>query len=98
MGTGFFSGDILFHLLSGGLMLGALFMATDMATTPLTGKGSFIFGIGCGFLTFLIRIYGSLPEAVSLSIIVMNMFVPVIDRYIKIKQFGKGAVKERSGE
>ena len=98
MGTGFFSGDILFHLLSGGLLLGALFMATDMATTPLTEKGNIIFGIGCGFLTFLIRIYGSLPEAVSLSIIVMNMFAPVIDRYTKIKQFGKGPVKERSGE
>lgn len=98
MGTGFFTGDILFHLLSGGLMLGALFMATDMATTPLTDRGNIIFGIGCGFLTFLIRIFGSLPEAVSLSIIVMNMFVPVIDRYTKIKQFGKSEIKEQAGE
>lgn len=98
MGTGFFSGDILFHTLSGGLMLGALFMATDMATTPLTEKGSIIFGLGCGFLTFLIRIYGSLPEAVSLSIIVMNIFVPVIDRYTKIKGFGKSVVKEADSE
>jgi len=98
MGTGFFSGDILFHTLSGGLMLGALFMATDMATTPLTDKGNIIFGLGCGFLTFLIRIYGSLPEAVSLSIIVMNMFVPVIDRYTKIKGFGKSEVKELISE
>jgi H+/Na+-translocating ferredoxin:NAD+ oxidoreductase subunit D len=98
MDTGFFSGDVLFHTLSGGLMLGALFMATDMATTPLTDRGSIIFGLGCGFLTFMIRIYGSLPEAVSLSIIVMNMFVPVIDRYTKIKRFGKSEVKELSGE
>ena len=98
LGTGFFSGDILFHTLSGGLILGALFMATDMATTPLTEKGNIIFGLGCGFLTFLIRIYGSLPEAVSLSIIVMNMFVPVIDRYTKIKKFGRADVKEVNGE
>ncbi|MBN2658672.1 MAG: RnfABCDGE type electron transport complex subunit D [Spirochaetales bacterium] len=98
MGTGLFSGDVLFHILSGGLMLGALYMATDMATTPLTAKGNIIFGIGCGFLSFLIRIFGSLPEAVSLSIIVMNIFVPVIDRYTKIKRFGYGEVKEKSGE
>ncbi|MDA3808711.1 MAG: RnfABCDGE type electron transport complex subunit D [Spirochaetaceae bacterium] len=98
MGSGFFTGDILFHLLSGGLVLGALFMATDMATTPLTEKGNIIFGIGCGFLTFLIRIYGSLPEAVSLSIIVMNMFVPVIDRYTKIKKFGSAVVKGDESE
>lgn len=98
MGTGFFTGDILFHLLSGGLVLGALYMATDMATTPLTSKGNIIFGLGCGFLTFLIRIYGSLPEAVSLSIILMNIFVPVIDRYTKIKGFGKTEVKELKGE
>ncbi|MBI9099865.1 MAG: RnfABCDGE type electron transport complex subunit D, partial [Spirochaetaceae bacterium] len=57
-----------------------------------------IFGLGCGFLTFLIRIFGSLPEAVSLSIIVMNMFVPVIDRYTKIKQFGKSEMKEQNSE
>ncbi|MBB6480239.1 RnfABCDGE type electron transport complex subunit D [Spirochaeta isovalerica] len=98
MGTGLFTGDVLFHILSGGLMLGALYMATDMATTPLTGKGNIIFGLGCGFLSFLIRIFGSLPEAVSLSIIVMNIFVPVIDRYTKIKRFGYGEVKEKSGE
>lgn len=98
MGTGYFSGDVLFHILSGGLMLGALYMATDMATTPLTGKGSIIFGVGCGFLSFLIRIFGSLPEAVSLSIIIMNIFVPVIDRYTKINRFGYGESKEKSGE
>ncbi len=98
LGTGFFSGDILFHLLSGGLILGALYMATDMATTPLTGKGNIIFGLGCGVLTFLIRIYGSLPEAVSLSILFMNVFVPVIDRYTKIERFGKVEVKEAGGE
>ncbi len=87
-GTGFFSGDIFFHLFSGGLMLGALFMATDMATSPLSGKGQIIFGIGCGFLTFLIRVYGSFPEGVSLAIIIMNIFTAMIDRLTSPRLFG----------
>lgn len=87
-GTGFFTGDIFFHLLSGGLMLGALFMATDMVTSPLIGKGQIVFGIGCGFLTFLIRVYGSYPEGVSLAIIIMNLLVPMIDRLMIPKVFG----------
>ncbi len=98
LGSGLFTGDILFHLLSGGLALGALFMATDMVTTPLTVKGNLIFGLGCGFLTFLIRIFGGIPESVSLSIIVMNMFVPVINRYTKIVKFGNVKLEEMSGE
>ncbi len=93
-GTGYFSGDILFHLVSGGLMLGALFMATDMVTSPTTPLGMLIFGVGAGFLTFLFRIYGSLPEGVSLAIIIMNIFVPMIDRYVRPKRFG--IVKNRS--
>ncbi len=91
-GNGLFAGDVMFNLLSGGLMLGALFMATDMVTSPLTGKGQIIFGIGCGFLTFLIRVYGSFPEGVSLAIILMNIFVAMIDRTSAPKMFG--AVKK----
>ncbi|MFP4178489.1 MAG: RnfABCDGE type electron transport complex subunit D [Spirochaetaceae bacterium] len=86
--AGFFSGDVLFHLLSGGLVLGVLYMATDMVTSPLTGKGMIIYGVGAGFLTFLIRFYGSFPEGVSLAIILMNIFVPMIDRYTRPKRFG----------
>ncbi|MDA3835407.1 MAG: RnfABCDGE type electron transport complex subunit D [Spirochaetales bacterium] len=84
-----FSGDILFHLFSGGLILGAFFMATDMVTSPTTTKGMIIFGIGAGFLTFLFRVFGSLPEGVSLAIILMNIFVPMIERYITPVKFGR---------
>lgn len=87
-GLGYFHGDPVFHLLTGGCALGALFMATDMVTTPITIKGRIIFGIGCGLITMLIRMYGGLPEGVSLSILFMNMLTPMIDRFIKIKPFG----------
>ncbi|MBN2626510.1 MAG: RnfABCDGE type electron transport complex subunit D [Spirochaetales bacterium] len=97
-GLGFFSGDVLFHLLSGGFMLGALFMATDMATSPITNKGKIIYGVGCGFMTFLIRFFGSFPEGVSLAIIFMNIFVPLIDRFITPKTFGVARVKEKKQE
>lgn len=94
-GTGAFSGDALFHLLSGGFMLGALFMATDMATSPITNRGKIIYAVGCGFMTFLIRTYGSFPEGVSLAIIFMNIFVPLIDRLIKPKTFGVEVKKKK---
>jgi len=87
-GGGVFTGDVLFHLLAGGLMLGALYMATDMVSSPLTRKGMIIYGVGAGFLTFLIRIYGSFPEGVSLAIIIMNMFVPLINRVTRPVVFG----------
>ncbi len=87
-GSGMFTGDVLFHLLTGGLMLGALFMATDMVTTPLTLKGRIIFGLGCGFFTFVIRRFGNLPEGVSLAIIFMNILTPLIDRWAKPKPYG----------
>jgi len=87
-GRGYFQGDFLFHLLTGGLILGAFFMASDMVTTPLTVKGRIIFGIGCGIITMLIRMLGGLPEGVGLSILFMNMLTPAIDRYIKIKPLG----------
>jgi electron transport complex protein RnfD len=72
--------DPLYHILAGGLMLGAFFMATDMVTTPLTNKGLTIFGIGCGLLTVLIRFYGGYPEGVCYSILLMNTATPLIDR------------------
>jgi len=87
-GGGLFTGDVLFHAMAGGLMLGALYMATDMVSSPLTRKGMIIFGVGAGFLTFLIRIYGSFPEGVSLAIIIMNMFVPLINRLTGPVVFG----------
>jgi electron transport complex protein RnfD len=88
-GTGIASGAVAFHLLSGGLALGALYMATDMVTSPLTAKGMIIYGVGAGFLTFLIRTFGGFPEGVSLAIILMNIAVPLIDRYTKPKKFGR---------
>jgi electron transport complex protein RnfD len=87
-GGGLFTGDVAFHLLAGGLMLGALYMATDMVSSPLTRRGMIIYGVGAGFLTFLIRIYGSFPEGVSLAIIIMNMFVPLINRLTRPVVFG----------
>ena len=69
-------------------MLGAFFMATDWVTTPTTKKGEAIFAIGCGFFTFLIRYFGSLPEGVSLAIILMNIVSPTIERFVKVKPFG----------
>ena len=87
-GNSLFTGDVVFHLFSGGLMLGALYMATDMVTSPLTPKGQIIFGIGCGFFTFLIRVFGSFPEGVSLAIIIMNIFVAMIDRTTAPRLFG----------
>ncbi len=87
-GFGLFAGSFLPSLFSGGLMLGALFMATDYVTSPITHKGQIIFGIGCGFFTFLFRYFGSMPEAVSVSILLMNIVSPTIDRYIVPRKFG----------
>ena len=81
-------GAVLYHLLAGGLMLGAFFMATDMVTTPLTNKGLCIFGIGCGVLTVLIRFYGGYPEGVCYSILIMNTATPLIDRWCRPKVVG----------
>lgn len=86
---GFFSGPWPFHIMSGGLIIGAFFMATDMVTSPVTFKGRIIFGIGCGVLTTIIRLYGGYPEGVSFSILLMNLTVPLIDRYTRPKIFGK---------
>ena len=83
----------VYNVLGGGLMLGAIFMATDYATSPVTAKGQAIFGIGCGFFTILIRYFGSYNEGVCYSIMVMNLFVPLIDRCVKPPRFG--VVKEQ---
>lgn len=81
--------DPLFHLLAGGIMLGAIFMATDMVTSPMTPVGQIIFGVGIGLITCLIRIFGAYPEGVSFAILIMNAFVPLIDKYVKPKRFGE---------
>jgi electron transport complex protein RnfD len=92
---GLFTGDALFHLLSGGLILGAFFMATDMVTTPVTYRGRLIFGTGCGVITSVIRLVGGYPEGVCYSILLMNAFTPLIDRWTKPKRLGeKGKKKE----
>jgi Na+-translocating ferredoxin:NAD+ oxidoreductase subunit D len=81
--------DPVFHLLAGGLMLGAVFMATDMVTSPMTPAGMLVFGIGCGLLTVIIRIWGAYPEGVSFAILIMNAFVPLINKGFKPKKFGE---------
>ncbi len=79
----------LYHLLSGGLMLGALYMATDMVTSPMSPLGMLIFGLGCGVLTVIIRMFGAYPEGVAFSILIMNAFVPLINKGIKPRRFGE---------
>lgn len=79
----------MFHVLAGGLLLGAIFMATDMVTSPMTYKGMIVFGVGCGVLTTLIRIWGAYPEGVSFAILIMNAAVPLINNAFKPKRFGE---------
>lgn len=76
-------GDPLMHLMSGGLIIGAFFMATDYVTSPITVKGKIIFGIGCGLLTFLMRMYSGMPEGVSFAILIMNIMTPHINNWTK---------------
>jgi Na+-translocating ferredoxin:NAD+ oxidoreductase subunit D len=83
-----FGQDPIFHILSGGLLIGAFFMATDYVTTPITKTGRIIFGVGCGFLTILIRLWGGYPEGVMFAILLMNTVTPLIDRWTKPLQFG----------
>jgi electron transport complex protein RnfD len=80
--------DPMFHIFSGGLFLGALYMATDMVTSPLTMKGKLIFGFGCGLFTVVIRLFGSYPEGVSFAILLMNAMVPLLDKYFPDTKFG----------
>ncbi|MFH0883045.1 MAG: RnfABCDGE type electron transport complex subunit D [bacterium] len=94
-------GDVLFEIFSGGLILGAFFMATDMVTTPITKKGHFIFGAGAGVLTIMIRLIGGYPEGVSYAILLMNLVTPLIDRWTVPRRFGhdpkKGAAAAAGG-
>ena len=88
--NGLFTGDPLFHIMAGGLMLGAFFMATDMVTIPMTVKGQLIFAVGAGAITVLIRLAGGYPEGVCYSILLMNAATPLIDRFTKPRIFGAG--------
>ncbi len=85
---GLFTGDALFFVMAGGVVLGAFFMATDYVTGPLTPKGKIVFGAGCGLLTFIIRRFAGYPEGVSYSILIMNAVAPLIDRMTYPKWFG----------
>ncbi len=78
----------LFHVLAGGAMLGAIFMATDYATSPMTTKGCVIFAVGIGVITMCIRLWGAYPEGMSFAILIMNACVPLINKYVKPKRFG----------
>ena len=91
--AGLFTGDPVFHVMAGGLMLGAFFMATDMVTIPMTIKGQLIFAVGAGALTVLIRLVGGYPEGVCYSLLLMNAVTPLIDRFCKPRIFGAGGAK-----
>lgn len=82
-----------FHVLTGGVMLGAIFMATDYVTSPFTHKGMIIFAIGIGLITVLIRLFGNYPEGVSFAILIMNAFVPLINKYTRPVKFGAKPIK-----
>jgi Na+-translocating ferredoxin:NAD+ oxidoreductase subunit D len=81
--------DPLFHLITGGMMLGIFYMATDMVSSPMSAKGQILFGVGCGVITMLIRVYGAYPEGVSFAILIMNAVVPLINKGFKPKRFGE---------
>ncbi|KPU27842.1 NADH:ubiquinone oxidoreductase [Caloranaerobacter sp. TR13] len=81
--------SMIYHIFAGGLMLGAFFMATDYASSPVTPKGQIIFGIGCGVITSVIRLYGGYPEGVSYSILLMNVVAPLLDKYTSPRVFGE---------
>jgi electron transport complex protein RnfD len=84
----------VFHVLTGGVMLGAVFMATDYVTSPFTHRGMLIFGFGIGVLTVLIRLFGSYPEGVSFAILIMNAFVPMINLFAKQPRYGEVKSKQ----
>jgi electron transport complex protein RnfD len=79
----------LFHILTGGVMLGAIYMATDLVTSPMTKIGMILYAVGIGLITVVIRVSGAYPEGVSFAILIMNAFVPLINKYIKPKRFGE---------
>jgi len=79
----------VFHLFTGGLLLGAIFMATDYVTSPMSHTGMFVYGVGIGVITVVIRVFGAYPEGMSYAILIMNAFVPLINTYMKPARFGK---------
>ena len=95
-GDGLFAGFPHYEIFLGSIMLGAFFMATDYTTSPMTKKGQIIFGLGCGAITAIIRIWGGFPEGVAYAILMMNLLVPIIDRFTKPRVYG--TVKSRKGE
>ncbi|MBQ6181549.1 MAG: RnfABCDGE type electron transport complex subunit D [Ruminococcus sp.] len=95
--TAISGGDPLYHILAGGVFLGAFFMATDYATTPITTKGKIVFGLGCGIITFVIRHFGSYPEGVSFSILLMNVLTPYIEQLTRTKVFGAKEAEKNEG-
>ena len=86
---GLMTGNALYEICAGGLMIGAIFMATDYTTSPMTKRGQLIFGVGCGVLTTIIRLYGGYAEGVSYSILIMSLFVPFIDKFTALRIFGE---------
>jgi len=84
-----FGANPIFHLFAGGLMLGSLFMATDMVSSPVTKKGRWIFGIGAGLIVVVIRLWGGYPEGVMYAILLMNTTVPLINRYTRPRSLGE---------
>jgi electron transport complex protein RnfD len=88
--------DPSFHVITGGLFLGAIFMATDYVTSPIMPGGKLIFGVGCGVVTVVIRLFGAYPEGVSFAILLMNAFTPLIDRYVRSSVFGAQKVKAKA--
>ena len=86
---------MLCQLVSGGLVLGAVFMATDYVTSPITVKGQYIYAVGCGIITLVIRYFGTYPEGASYAILVMNLFVPLIEKYTMPRKFGAPAKEKK---
>ncbi|MFH1709534.1 MAG: RnfABCDGE type electron transport complex subunit D [bacterium] len=93
-----FGSDPIFHILAGGLMLGAFFMATDPVTKPMGRAGRWVFGIGCGVITVVIRLLGGYPEGVCYAILIMNGFTPLIDRYVIDRVYGHPSISLRAGK
>jgi electron transport complex protein RnfD len=89
--------DGLFHVLSGGMVLGAVFMATDPVTSPVTPRGCWIFAACCGVLVVLIRLFSGLPEGVMYAILIMNGFTPLIDRVTQPRTYGTGRRSKHAG-
>lgn len=87
---GFAQGDFLYHILTGGVMLAGFFMATDYVTSPTTAKGEFIYALGAGIITGVIRLFGGYPEGVTYAILIMNIVTPIIDKYVRPRVFGTG--------